>query len=252
MQKGKFLIVFIVALLYSVTLYSQDRIVIQSSYYTVDSAYDVAPNRQAENLLNKYKPIVDERIAKKIGTSAQKMTASLSMPENLLANLTCDIIFEKGNEILNEPADLSLLNVGGFRTSLPEGDVLLGDIYNIFPFDNTLQIAFIKGEYLRELFTMFAAGQMQAMSNVVLTIQNRQLKEALIGGEPLDDEKTYKLVTIDYLILGGDKMEALTKSERYIFTSLMLRDVVAEYFIEKERHGLAVDAAIDGRVIIIE
>ena len=252
MQSKIFSFVFIIVTLCGNAAYSQDRITIQSSYYTVDSTYDVAPNRQAENLLNKYKPIVDERIAKRIGTSAKKMTASLSIPENLLTNLTCDIIFEKGSEILNEPADLSLLNIGGFRASLPEGDVLLGDMYNIFPFDNTLQIAFIKGKYLRQLFTMFAAGQMQPMSHVVLTVQNRQLKEALIGGEPLDDEKTYKLVTIDYLILGGDKMGTLTKSERYIYTSFMLRDVVAEYFIEKERHGLAVDATIDGRVIIIE
>jgi len=174
------------------------------------------------------------------------------MPESLLTNLACDIIMKKGSEILKEPADLSLLNIGGFRASLPEGTVSLGDMYNIFPFDNTLQIAFIKGIYLRQLFTMFAEKQMQPMSNVVLTIQNRQLREALIGGQPLDDEKIYKVVTLDYLLLGNDEMEALTKFERYIYTTLSLRDVVSEYFTEKYSNGLAVDAAMDGRVIVIE
>lgn len=174
------------------------------------------------------------------------------MPESLLTNLACDIILKKGNEILNEPADLSLLNVGGFRAELPEGDVSLGDIYTIFSFNNTIRIAFIKGKYLRQLFTMFAEEQMQPMSNVVLTIQNNQLKETLIGGKPLEDEKIYKLVTIDYLILGGDKMEALTKAERYIITPFLLRNVITEYFIEQYQHGLQVNSAIDGRVIIIE
>ena len=249
-MQEKIFIGLIIAFLCSITAYSQSKITIHSSYYTVDSTYDGAIDKQAEALLNKYKPTVDERVSEKVGTSAQPMTAT--MPESLLTNLACNIIWEKGSEILQEPADLSLLNIGGFRASLPEGEVLLGDLFDIFPFDNTLQIAFIKGKYLRQLFTMFAAGQMQPMSHVILTVQNKELKEALIGGVPLDDEKIYKLVTIDYLIFGGDKMEALKKSERYIYTSLLLRDVVTEYFINKERQGVPVDATLDGRVKIIE
>ncbi|MCL2511198.1 MAG: 5'-nucleotidase C-terminal domain-containing protein [Bacteroidales bacterium] len=250
MQRKIFFIGLIAAILCSGVAHSQDKITIRSSSYTIDSTYDGAIDKQAEALINRYKPTVNERVSEKVGTSAQAMTAT--MPESLLTNLACNIIWEKGSEILKEPADLSLLNFGGFRASLPEGEVLLGDIYEIFPFDNTLQIAFIKGKYLRQLFTMFAAGQMHPMSHVVLTIQNKELKEVLIGGVPLDDEKIYKLVTIDYLIFGGDKMEVLTKSERYVYTSLLLRDVITEYFINKKRQGVSVDATLDGRVKIIE
>jgi 2',3'-cyclic-nucleotide 2'-phosphodiesterase (5'-nucleotidase family) len=250
MQKKSFILIYGIMFLCSVVVYAQDRIVIQSSYYVVDSSYDINPDRQALELLGRYKPIVDERVSKKVGESAQAMAAS--MPESLLTNLACDVILKKGSEILEEPVDMSLLNIGGFRAVLPKGTVLLGDLYNIFPFDNTIQIACIKGRYLRQLFTMFVEKQMQPMSNVVLTIQNKQLQEALIGGQPLEDEKVYKLITIDYLILGGDDMTALTKAERYISTSFQLRDVVMEYIAEKYRHGLQVDATIDGHVIIIE
>jgi len=250
MLKKKFTIIFIATFLCCIAAFSQDKITIQSSYYVVDSTYDVNPSKKAEKLIGKYKPIIDERVSKKVGESAQAMKAT--MQESLLTNFACDVILKKGSEILNEPADLSLLNIGGFRAVLPQGDVLLGDLFNIFPFDNTIQIAFIKGIYLRQLFTMFVAKQMQPMSNVVLKIQNKQLKEVLIGGQPLEDEKVYKLVTIDYLILGGDDMTALTQAERYISTSLQLRDVITEYIADKYRQGLQVDATIEERVIFIE
>jgi hypothetical protein len=68
----------------------------------------------------------------------------------------------------------------------------------------------------------------------------------------LEDEKIYKLVTIDYLILGGDGMDVLTNAEHYTYTSLSLREIMTEYFTEKYRQGLQVDAVIDGRVIIME
>ena len=41
--------------------------------------------------------------------------------------------------------------------------------------------------------------------------ENYTARDILISGKPLDDNKTYRVATIDYLAKGGDYMRGLTK-----------------------------------------
>ena len=47
--------------------------------------------------------------------------------------------------------DLVILNRGGIRSTLPKGDVTIGKIYEIYPFDNELVIAELKGYELKNI-----------------------------------------------------------------------------------------------------
>jgi 5'-nucleotidase len=52
--------------------------------------------------------------------------------------------------------DFALTNTTGIRADLPAGPVTVEDIYNVFPFDNTITTMFLTGGEVKELFDYVA------------------------------------------------------------------------------------------------
>ena len=80
-----------------------------------------------------------------------------------------------------------------------------------------------------------------------------QLVSATINGEPIDPAKDYRLTTIDYLLGGSDKMDALKKCRNVNApkeASNNSRFIIMNYFREMEKQGKVVDAEIEGRIIV--
>jgi 2',3'-cyclic-nucleotide 2'-phosphodiesterase (5'-nucleotidase family) len=126
-------------------------------------------------------------------------------------------------------ADVSIYNTGGIRSSIPAGDVTLGDIYAVYPFDNVLSLVTMKGSDLRSLFEYVANnGGMPINAGVRLVISNRKVKSVTIDGKEIDDSKTYTVATIDYLVnLGKYGLEnAITRND----APEIIRDYFGEYF----------------------
>lgn len=241
-----FIIVFVFLCL--TVLPAQQQATIQAGYYVVDARYDSLPDTKAKQKLAGYKEEIDKKISQKVGESSRLMVAE--MPESLLTNFITDILIIKGTEHLHEAVDISILNIGCFRDAMPEGTVTIGDIYNILPFDNVVEILYIRGKYLRELFAGFVAGKMQPVGNAAFVVQNQELKEVLIGETPLRDERLYKVATINYLRRGGDGMGILGHAEKVINTRVQLRDMVIQYISEQYNMGHKIDASLENRVIV--
>jgi 2',3'-cyclic-nucleotide 2'-phosphodiesterase (5'-nucleotidase family) len=64
----------------------------------------------------------------------------------------------------------------------------------------------------------------------------------------VDPDKLYRFCTNDYLLIGGDGYEILTKSENPFNTSLLLSYVVVEYI---NAQGGSISPALDGRLTVI-
>lgn len=223
------------------------EIAIKTGYYTIDERYDAPLSGAVKTVIERYKPEVGQRTAKVIGESATAMEAK--MPESLLTNFSTDVLLEKGSEVLGEAADLSILNIGGIRAAMPQDEVTLGALFEIYPFDNTVEILYLKGAYLKELFDFFAEKEMQPMANVVLKVRGNKIEEALIGGTPLDETKIYKVVTLNYLRKGGDGMGVLDNAEKVVNTRRQLRDMIGDYISDRYNRGEKIDATLDNRVI---
>ena len=74
----------------------------------------------------------------------QKCRWTDSGPESLLSNLIADVLREAAVEVLGKPADMGLINIGGIRNSLTEGDITTENIYEILPFENSLCVLTMK------------------------------------------------------------------------------------------------------------
>lgn len=186
-------------------------------------------------------------------------------PESPLGNFASDVLREVGSVYYGRPIDVGLMNVGGLRNDLPAGPIRLGDIYRVFPFENTMAILELKGEYLAEMIHQMESKRLEALSGTEITltiakqkVNDDEMRETSIvtdikvHGQPIDPERTYTIATIDYLAEGNDGLTALTKASKYVNTGILLRNLMVSYIEHKNAEGQVIDSKIDGRVTVVE
>ena len=218
----------------------------------VDSRYDAVPDAQAAAFLSPYRQHVDSMMNPVVGRTARYLERG--RPEGLLSNLLPDILVWASSQYGERP-DFGVYNYGGIRAALPAGDVTLGDVLDVAPFENKICFGTLKGSDVLALFQQFMGMGGQGVSHGVRIVydKNLQLRSAAINGKPVDPEASYRFVTIDYVAQGNDKMEAFQRKTDYVApqdASNNSREIINNYFREKAAKGELVDAEIEGRIII--
>lgn len=149
---------------------------------------------------------------------------------NLLADYTFDgaDVWTKAN--LNKNVDAALINIGGIRTTIGKGDILLKNVFEVMPFENEVIIVKMKGSDVQGLFDYYAKTQVNnPVSHLYIETNNGQLTKTLINGKVVNPNQDYYIATSDYLALGGDNMKFFSKGES-IPTGIKLRDLFIDYF----------------------
>ena len=211
----------------------------------IDSTWDDIKDLRATMVIEKYNPQVAP-LQEIVGYSEDEYDKR--RPESGLSNFAADVIRAIAEEKTGEHVDVGLTNFGGIRTSLPKGAVRVYDIFSIFPFDNSLVTFDIKGSDLRRFYEQMASRRVEAVSGVQMEIADRKLVKVLVGGEPLDDAKTYKFATINFLMDGGDGVVLSDVAFNRIDTHVWIRDAIAEYLKAQTARGETISLHPDGRV----
>lgn len=176
-------------------------------------------------------------------------------PQSPLSNFLADNLLLFGNEYLKNnkmdgSIDLSLLNFGGIRGSILTGNITIETMYKIAPFENTVVIIELKGIELKKMFKKFTEKDQAALSNAQTIYQNGRILSYSVNGEPIKDDKIYKMVTIDFLQNGGDGYLENVVFENVIYTGIAIRDVYIQQIETLTKQGKKVEAQMDNRVII--
>ena len=225
---------------------------VQRSRILVDARYDANPDEQAAEFLKPYKHVVDSIMGPVVGRSAKYMTAQ--RPEGELSNLLADILVWAAKDY-GEEVDFGVYNMGGVRADLPKGTVTYGDVLDIAPFENKIAFGTMTGAEVLELFGQMAAVGGEGVSHSVRMVitKDGKLESATINGEAIDPAKEYRLTTIDYLLGGTDKMEAMKKCRNVNApkdASNNSRFIIMNYFRDMLKQGKEVNAEIEGRVTV--
>jgi 5'-nucleotidase len=150
--------------------------------------------------------------------------------------------------------DCSFAQGGGIRADLVQGEITIGDIINVYPFESATYVMQFTGANLLGILEQSAAlvaGILQ-QSGIRMTIDmsrevGHRVIEATINGEPIQPERLYNVAASSFLLTGGDGFTAFTKAEKVWSTSVVERDFIIEY-IKKAKH---IDAVLDGRTRIL-
>jgi 2',3'-cyclic-nucleotide 2'-phosphodiesterase (5'-nucleotidase family) len=223
---------------------------IQDSVVRIDSTFDAYPQPQMHELVKKYKTLLDKEMNQVIGTSTQFM--DYGIPESLLTNFTSDVMKAYGDEHLPAGADIAVMNVHGHRATMPKGEITIGNLYEIYSFDNTIVFLDLKGSDLNDIFRAYAGmGGGGISSNVKLVIENKKVKSVSIDGKPIDENKIYHIVTLDYLADGNNGMSAFKNAVKLTNTGITLRDIMIDYVREQTRQGKEITSQLDGRITVL-
>lgn len=167
--------------------------------------------------------------------------------ESNWGNLAADIFLEMTG------ADVAIMNGGNIRKSLSAGPVTIRDINEVFPFANIVVTQQVTGQVLLDTLEVGLSlypetnGGFPQIGGMTVTFDPAQepgarIVEVLVGGEPLDPEATYTLVTNDFLAAGGDNYPLGDYPvEMYIGT---MDEVIVTYL----RENSPVSPAVDGRL----
>ena len=116
--------------------------------------------------------------------------------------------------------DLAIINKGGIRQPLPEGDVSMGLVLTMLPFTNSVVVMEIDGRSLQEGLDVMAGRGGDAVSrHVSAGMKGGRAVDVRIGGKPLEPDRKYLVATIDYLANGGDNMASFAMGGKVVARS---------------------------------
>ncbi|MBM4286498.1 MAG: bifunctional metallophosphatase/5'-nucleotidase [Deltaproteobacteria bacterium] len=220
------------------------------------------------HIVKKYQSRVDAILNVKIGVALVDLDADqVRVRETRLGNLVADIIRQRAG------AQAAIINGGGIRTSINQGDIIRKQVYAALPFDNYIVAIRLTGRQIRDTLEHGVsgleelAGRFPQVSGLTFTYDptappGSRVREVTVGGQPLEPEREYTVATNDFLAAGGDGFTAfgeairadrtfevaggMLKSARLVFSDAgtWIRDVVIDYISARKQVG----AELEGRI----
>ena len=179
-------------------------------------------------------------------------------------------------------ADIAFVNGGGIRVSIKAGDITLNDILKVHPFGNALCVCEATGQQILDALEFGAkdvpgefGGFLQVsgltyeihtyLPSTVKMDEKRmfvgvegeyRVKNVMVGGEPLDLEKTYTLASHNYMLQDQGDGYTMFKDNVYTQESVMLDNQVLITYITEGLNGVVgADYANpygQGRIVAVE
>jgi len=229
----------------------------------LDNSFEKDP--EVVEALRPGKEELDKERLEIIGQSKVKLFTT-RQEESTLGNLITDAMVWANREKRTENNERFMMAVhhsGGIRTNLTAGDITLGGLMTVLPFEHSFDRAEVKGKILREVFEHSASqweeanGQFLQVSgikvvyNVEAAVGSRVCSIKTVGEdestwEDLDDEKSYPMVVPMYISNRGDGHTCLSDNKEKYEIGEMDTDIVRRYI---EAHN-PVNPQIEGRIEI--
>jgi 2',3'-cyclic-nucleotide 2'-phosphodiesterase (5'-nucleotidase family) len=191
---------------------------------------EYANSRSVDSIVSPYKIELDKEMNQVIAQA--EVDFINQRPNGNLGFLVADILLEKGKEILPNENLICLINTGGLRAPISKGNVLLGDVFKLMPFDNQFilvkmpanSIIDIK-EYLKKSGGEPISG-FKILQDSIFNAQNETWKM-----------KDFWMVTSDYLLNGGDNMNFFQQKLEVKNPNLLLRNAILEGLQKRKSLG---------------
>jgi 2',3'-cyclic-nucleotide 2'-phosphodiesterase (5'-nucleotidase family) len=222
----------------------QGELTITSEKIDIDASKDAIADQAYMEYLAPTKAFMDAEMGIVLGYAPERMYVDTF--ECPMLNWAADALLEAAQSVCPQHVDIALLNRGGTRCNWAAGDITLGHVFKMMPFDNKMVVVTLKGQDIIDLFTVLAKGDAQGIAGMKVKFVNKELAALTIAGKPVDPQATYRVATNSYLAKGKDGMEALARDPKPWDSGLLIRDI----YIEAVRKQGTVRAAVDGRMMI--
>jgi 5'-nucleotidase len=197
----------------------------------------VVPNADVQKIADEASARAAPRRDEKLGVTVTGIITKSYGLESAEGNWFTDLMLAARPE-----AQLALTNGGGLRADIPAGELTYGRLYEAMPFDNRFALVEVKGKHVRRLVTtnIQRSSGFYSWGGLVAKARCKDGQLAVdikVGGKPLADDATYKIVTSDFLASGGDFsiFGRLKLPEGAVtMTDVIIRDAIADVLRKKK------------------
>ena len=204
---------------------------------------------------------INDPVAK---TDEGKSIRIIRRAETNLGDLCADAYLDQSGE-----ADIAFVNGGGIRVQLNKGDLTLNDILKVHPFGNSLTVIEITGQQVLDALEWSVHslpgefGGFDQVAGITFTVDPtiptpvvedenkmfdhvddsmaRRVSNVMVGGEPLDPEKLYKVASHDYQLLNQGDGYTMFKGATVLQESVKLDNQVLIDYITETLGGVVSD-----------
>ena len=158
-----------------------------------------------------------------------------------LAQWQTDVMRVKSN------TDIGFLNSGGVRKDMAKGNITVGDIWEINPFDNTINTFTVSGLTLKNMlaysFGKYKNPDGMLVSGLFIKYNKEKLKSGSedffisieVNGVALDENKRYSISTNNYVVSQFEKYFGKQDEKiKFIETNVIFRNVILDGVIEQK------------------
>lgn len=217
---------------YNLQLYNDEVIEVQ---FPVDSTI--------LTIIKPYQNGIESQMSEVLCVSEMEMKKG--KPESLLGNFVTDLCLNYAD------AHVCVMNNGGLRSSLPKGNITIGDVYSLMPFENELVVLELDIESFKILVDYITKRGGEPFSGMTLIASSKgyDIQEVTKLGHFFDFNKENKIriLTSDYLANGGDKMWFF-KDKEQDKVGVKLRDAIIDHC----RKSDTISSKLDNRLIFTE
>jgi 5'-nucleotidase / UDP-sugar diphosphatase len=184
--------------------------------------------------------------------------------ECTMGNLVADAMLDR---VKSQGISIALANGGGLRASIDAGDVTMGEVLTVLPFQNTLSTFQLKGADVKAALengvsqVTEGGGRFPQVSGLKFTFdQSKPVGERVSAiqvrdgnaWKPLDANATYGVVSNNFLRGGGDgyKILATNAANAYDYGP-GLEQVVADYLAKNRPYKPYVDGRIQAATPVV-
>ena len=204
------------------------------------------------------KPI-DELRKKVIGKSEAAIDGDRKVcrvQECSMGDLVADAMLDR---VKGQGVTIAIVNGGGLRASIDAGDVTMGEVITVLPFQNTLSTFQVKGAAITEALEnglsqieegggrfpqvaglKFSFDKSKPVGSRLVSVETKE-GDAFV---PLDPNKTYSLVSNNFMRAGGDGYSVFKKAENAYDYGPGLEIVLADYLAAHQPYKPMTDGRI--------
>jgi 5'-nucleotidase/UDP-sugar diphosphatase len=131
-------------------------------------------------------------------------------------------------------ADFAVMNSGGVRDSIAEGDVTYKDVLIVQPFGNIITYTDMTGAEVLDYLNVVAtkpvdSGAYAQFAGIEMTVGKESVSNVVINGKALDPKATYRFTVPSFNAAGGDGYPKLTGHAGHVNTGFVDAEVLKEY-----------------------
>ncbi|NQX84448.1 MAG: 5'-nucleotidase C-terminal domain-containing protein [Flavobacteriaceae bacterium] len=201
---------------------------------------NIVANAEIEAFIKPYRMHVNKNLDRVLSYAVDTYSKKDGEFNTAIGNMMADAVMRQSNPIFKKRTgndlDIVLLNYGGIRSILSQGNVSIRTAYQIMPFENSVVVATLKGTDIKAIVSYLQnAKEAHPIAGMQLQLdKNFNVISATIKGQPIEDHKTYYVATNDYLYHGGDHMTFFKNSSNVELLDYKIRNVLIDYFTQMD------------------